>query len=85
MEQYPQGSTSWEREVTRLREEDVSMIDNLPKVYARKSARTVAPTSSTDILPNDAKGDGIYLNGFLYVVIDNSGSLKWQRVALSDF
>lgn len=86
MESFPNILTpETYQQIVGMREDDVSDWDNLPKIYVRKSNRILAPTSSTDIIDSDRYGDTIFLNGFLYIIINNSGTLKWQRVALSDF
>jgi len=85
MDSYGDGNNPWEKDVAQKREDDIEDWNNLPKLYVRKSNRTTAPSSSTDILAGETYGDGIFLNGFLYIIVNNGGTLKWQRVALSDF
>lgn len=93
MEQYPLPNDidKWKAEVVRMRESDVADFDNLYKQFMQigsgvtRSSRTTAPTSSTNVSTTDNDGDFYAVPGFLYILVNNSGTLKWQRTALSDF
>lgn len=80
---YPDRILDWMRDVTEKRETDVQDFDNLPKVFVRKVSRE--PVNSTDIIPQDKIGDFSFVEGYLYILINNSGTVKWQRTALADF
>jgi hypothetical protein len=86
-ENYPlpdkDNELEWRREVTRIRENDLGDFTDLPKIYVRKVSRE--PTSSNNIIEQDKIGDFSFVNGYLYVLLESSGIVKWQRVPLSDF
>lgn len=71
------------RDVTQKREEDVQDWDNLPKIFVRKVIRE--PSVSSDVIDQDKVGDFAFSAGYLYILIDDSGTVKWQRTALADF
>ena len=93
MEKYPipLDGDEWKKTVTDLRDQDVSDQDNFFKQFALKSgvfvksARSSIPANSSDVLDGDMAGDFYVSLGFLYIAVNNSGNVKWQRVALSDF
>lgn len=86
MEYFPEilNERTW-LEVVGMRQNDVKDFDNISKVYKKKSLRTVAPNSSSDVLPTDSEGDSFSADNFFYYLVNINGSLKWQRAALSDF
>jgi len=43
------------------------------------------PASSTAIIGTEKVGDIAADTSFLYVVVDNAGVLRWQRVATATF
>jgi hypothetical protein len=81
MQPYPiPDNDPWKQEVTRLRDEDVQAFDGLVKLFVRKVS---APSSSSDVTGYSV-GDFAYAAGYLYILVDD-GTVKWQRVSLSDF
>lgn len=55
-------------------------------VLGRLRIDRVAPTSSADIVPfGDLLYDVLYTSGYFYVVIDDTGTLEWRRIALNSF
>lgn len=72
-------------DVVRIRREDVIDYNNLDKkfILGRKVSRV--PSSSTDVLDTDREGDVSMTSSYLYVLIDNAGTLAWRRVALSSW
>lgn len=72
-------------ELSRVRREDVTKFENLPQVLiqGRKISRT--PSASNDVVAGDYVGDINFTASYLYVLIDNSGTPAWRRVALASW
>lgn len=70
------------RYIARERENDVRDWYNLPKKYMTGRKVEKVPTGSADIATTDRKGDFNYTASFLYLCVDNAGTLAWRRVAL---
>ena len=73
-------------EIIRLRQdEDVPDFTNLSDVFVsgRKIQRT--PSASNDVVSGDRENDFNWDASFLYVLIDNSGTLEWRRSTLASF
>ena len=74
-------------EIIRLRQdEDVPDFTNLPNVLltGRKIQRT--PSSSADVVAGtDRENDFNWDTSFLYILVDNSGTLVWRRATLASF
>lgn len=72
----------WIRQVTRERLSDLEDYEQQqaanPRIYS-------APTSSSDTIGTEKVGDIAADTSYLYVVVDNSGTLEWRRVAISTF
>lgn len=73
----------WMLKVTREREIDLQDYDN--QVATNVVYFDVAPTSSSDLRGTEKAGDIAADTNFLYVVVDNAGTLQWQRVATATF
>lgn len=73
----------WALQVTRAREDDI--LDYSEQVTTNTKIFTAIPTSSGDIKGTEKAGDIAVDTNFLYVVVNNSGTLQWQRVAISTF
>ena len=74
---------SWIRDVTRERLFDL-------EDYNQQKATNVeyfnyTPTSSSDLIGTEKPGDIAADTSYIYIVVDNSGTLQWQRVATSTF
>lgn len=71
--------------ILKERGNDVNDFINLNSRFllGRKSSKI--PTGSLDIADTDRVGDMNYTPTYLYVVVDNSGSAEWRRVALSSW
>lgn len=52
-------------------------------IRGRKVNRT--PSSSADVVAGDVEGDVSFSATYMYVLIDNGGTLAWRRVALSSW
>ena len=59
-----------------------SLDSELSLTYLRKSNKV--PTNSADTT-GDKLGDFNYDSAYLYVVVDNAGTLEWRRATLSSF
>jgi hypothetical protein len=64
---------------------DIDEFTNLNNVFiaGRKSGKI--PSSSADIAISDRVGDISYDADYLYIVVNDSGSAEWRRVALGSW
>lgn len=97
MKLYPKVATerftdlvNWARDVTATRQEDVRDFDNLNQKFVLGRNRTLrndrdVPTGSSDVVATDAEGDIMHDASYLYILINNSGTLVWRRCALSSW
>ena len=74
---------NWARQVTRERGVDLDDYDD------QRASDVVffdgTPSSSSDLTGTEKAGDIAADTSFLYVVVDNAGTLQWQRVATATF
>lgn len=72
----------WINHVVRERGSDLSDYEiqqaTKPSIYP-------TPSSSSDLIGTEKVGDIAVATGFLYVVVDNGGTLQWRRVAAATF
>lgn len=72
----------WVRQATRERGQDLedynSQVSNNPFVFP-------APASSSDLIGTEKAGDIAADASYVYVVVNNAGTLEWRRAALSSF
>lgn len=73
---------TWIINATRLRQFDIQDFD---KQTAENPRIFDAPSSSTDTVGTEKVNDVAADSSFLYVIIDNAGTLEWRRVAISSF
>ena len=73
----------WIRQVTRERSVDVSDYEQQVSTNVTYYDRT--PASSSDLIGTEKAGDIAVDTSYIYIVVDNSGTLQWQRVATSTF
>lgn len=71
----------WITEVTRARNSDlddynVQQREN-PRIY------NLTPASAGDLSGNEKAGDIAFDVNFIYIVVDNSGTLEWRKASLS--
>lgn len=72
------------REIVRLREsEDIGDFDNLTHTFMRGRKVEKVPASHSDTSTDDTEGDFNFSAAYLYIAVDDSGTLKWARVALN--
>ena len=74
---------NFSRSAARAREFDIQDFDN--QIAANPVIFSNTPTSSSDLIGTEKAGDIAVDTSFLYVVVDNAGTLQWQRVAISTF
>ena len=73
----------WAFDVTRARRFDIEDYDDL--VTTRPYVYRTNPASSSDLIGTEKVGDISADSTYLYVVVDNGGTLEWRRVAISSF
>lgn len=87
LKSYPQASDvkEWARQVSIIREDDRRVLNNLENTFLRARLRTdrVAPATYDDVQPPDKEHDIIMASDYLYFLVNDSGTLKWARVAVS--
>ncbi|QDP62943.1 MAG: hypothetical protein Unbinned5081contig1002_48 [Prokaryotic dsDNA virus sp.] len=75
--------TDWIRQV--IRERDVDLSDYEEQESTNVVYYSYTPTSSSDLIGTEKAGDIAADTSYIYIVVDNSGTLQWQRVATSTF
>ncbi len=77
-----QDVIKWIADVTRNRLLDVEDYKYLttisPEIFS-------PPSSSSDLVGTEKAGDMAADTNYLYVVVNNAGTLQWRRVAISTF
>ncbi len=73
------------REITRIRDSDKAAFDNLKSRFigGRKTSRI--PSSSADVLDTERMGDFTADTNYIYIIVDNGGTLVWRRAALGSW
>lgn len=73
----------WVRHATRARDTDINDYDDMrttsPRIYS------YTPANSSDLIGTEKAGDISVDTSYIYVVVDNAGTLQWQRVATATF
>ena len=69
-------------EIIRIREEDVTEFANLSNIYLPGRSTGRVPSSNSDVLATDQEGDVVNDGTYEYKLIDDSGTLKWDRRTL---
>lgn len=72
------------RYISKERINDVNDFNNLKNVfiYGRKVAKI--PSSSSDVSSNRV-GDFSFDVDYIYICVDNSGTVEWRRATLGSF
>lgn len=73
------------QQICHIRKDDITQIQNLPNVFLQGRKVGKIPTTSADVSPADKINDFNWTAGFLYILIDNSGTPVWRRTALGAF
>ena len=74
------------KEMARLRDnEDIPDFTNLTNRFVRGRTTSRVPSSPSDVLASDSEGDIVTdaPNGFEYKLVNNNGTLVWDRRALT--
>lgn len=86
MKRYPPVADvkQWAESVSRLRAEDIAEIQGLKTLYVGGRLRTdrAVPTGNGDVVDTDRLGDIVRSAAYEYIIVDDSGTLKWARHAL---
>lgn len=80
-DESPSSVGAWIREVTRIRREGVGDFNNLSQLYIMGRKVGKVPTAYDDVADSDREGDFNFDNGYIYLLVDDSGTLKWARTA----
>jgi hypothetical protein len=68
--------------VVRERKNDVNDFINLKNNFISGRKVGKIPMGAADIDVSDRVGDFNYDTDFIYIVVDNSGTAEWRKVAL---
>ena len=82
----PEQLVQFAQEITRLRElEDIPDFTNLNQIYVLGRVTSRIPSSPSDVTGVDNIGDIVTdaAGGFEYKLVDNAGTLVWDRRALN--
>lgn len=73
------------QQITHIRKDDITQIQNLPNVFVGGRKVGKIPTSSADMAATDRIGDQNYDANYLYILINNSGTAEWRRASLGSW
>lgn len=73
------------RQITSLRKDDISVISQITGSFISGRRVGKIPASSIDVQPTDKVGDVNYDANYFYILIDDSGTPEWRRIALSSW
>ena len=80
------GIINFLKQVIRLRNDDVTDFNNLNDIFMSGRKVNKIPLSSSDVvIGEDRAGDFNYNASYLFLLVNNSGTLVWRRVTLSSF
>lgn len=72
-------------EIARLRDQDIRDFNNLTNIFMRGRKVEKVPSGAADVAALDRVGDFNYTASYLYILVNNSGTNAWRRVALSSW
>jgi len=80
----------WIDDVCTQRQQDRRDFENFSQLFIKGRNRSLLnnraePSSSSDVTSTDMVGDIMHTAGYLYILIDNSGTPEWRRVVISSF
>lgn len=73
------------RQITNIRKDDITQINNLVNVFISGRKVGKVPTSSADVDATDRLGDVNWDTSYIYILIDNSGTAEWRRASLGSW
>ena len=79
----PEDILDWIIQATRERAVDLGDYD--VQVATNAVYYNYTPSSSSDLIGTEKAGDIAADTSYIYIVVDNSGTLQWQRVATATF
>jgi hypothetical protein len=81
------ATTVYEERIKRLEQRMDNLSNYLQMLFLKGRTRVdrSAPVSSADVQPPDMLYDVVWSSDYLYIVVDDSGVLKWRRITLSTF
>ena len=71
------------KDITRKRNEDINEFNNLQNIFMRGRKVSKVPTAFDDTATTDREGDFNYDASYIYLAVNDSGTIKWSRVAIS--
>jgi len=77
----------WLKFVVRSRSEDVQEFNNLQNIFILGRKVGKVPSASNDVVASDKIGDfnPDGTTGYVYFLVDNSGTAEWQRATLGSW
>ncbi len=75
----------WAKFIARTRDEDITQANNYTNIFIRGRLVGKVPSGSADVAATDKLGDINFTDDYMYVLIDNSGTAEWRRVALGSW
>lgn len=73
------------REITRLRNQDITDFDNLQNRFWAGRKVGKIPSGSTDVAATDKLGDFNYNDSYLYLLTESTSGAVWRRATLGSF
>jgi len=73
------------REIVRIRDSDRDAFDNLKGRFIAGRRVSRIPSGSSDVLDSDRLGDFTTDADYIYILVDDSGSLAWRRSSLGSW
>lgn len=73
------------RLITNIRKDDITLVQTFPSVFVMGRSVGKIPTSSADVAATDKIGDQSYDADYWYILVNDSGSAAWRRVALGSW
>lgn len=73
------------RQITNTRKDDIATISQITSSFISGRKVGKIPSSSADVQVSDKVGDVNYTAGYFYILVDNSGTPAWRRIALASW
>lgn len=70
------------REILLVRSDDITQFTNLDSRFLPGRSTERVPSSNSDVVATDEKGDVVNDSTYEYKLVDDSGTLKWDRRTL---
>ncbi len=70
------------RTICNIRKDDITQISNLANTFVSGRKVNKIPSGSADVAPPDLVGDMNYDASYLYILVNDSGTAAWRRVAI---